>query len=105
MSYRTRQNIPDLGVGVGLRTPHVAHVLRERPPMDWFEVISENYFADGGAPRANLEAIRSAYRVVPHGVSLSIGGTDPLSRDYLEKLRTLLRRIYAPWCSHHLCST
>jgi uncharacterized protein (UPF0276 family) len=105
MAYRDRHAIPDLGVGVGFRTPHVVGVLRDRPPMDWFEIVSENYFAEGGIQRANLEALRSAYRVVPHGVSLSIGGADPLDRDYLARLRDLVRRIDAPWCSDHLCWT
>jgi uncharacterized protein (UPF0276 family) len=73
--------------------------------MDWFEIISENYFAEGGIQRANLEALRAAYKVVPHGVSLSIGGDDPLDRDYLLRLRDLVRRTEAPWCSDHLCWT
>jgi uncharacterized protein (UPF0276 family) len=105
MRYRDRYSIPDLGVGVGFRTPHVHQVLRERPAMDWFEIISENYFAEGGIQRANLEALRDGYRVVPHGVSLSIGGADPLDRDYLRRLRGLVERLGAPWCSDHLCWT
>ncbi len=105
MGYRERHAIPDLGVGVGLRSPHVAHVLRERPPMDWFEIVSENYFAEGGVQRANLDEVRAHYRLVPHGVSLSIGGTDPLDPDYLERLHLLTTRIGAPWCSDHLCWT
>jgi uncharacterized protein (UPF0276 family) len=105
VGYRERNQIPDLGVGVGFRKPHVPHVLRERPPMDWFEIISENYFAEGGIQRSNLEALRSAYPVVPHGVSLSIGGSDPLDRAYLSRLRELVRSIGAPWCSDHLCWT
>jgi uncharacterized protein (UPF0276 family) len=105
MSYRERHHLVDLGVGVGFRKPHVAQVLRERPPMDWFEIISENYFAEGGIQRANLEALHAAYPVVPHGVSLSIGGDDPLDRDYIRRLRDLARRIDAPWCSDHLCWT
>jgi uncharacterized protein (UPF0276 family) len=105
MGFRERHAIADLGVGVGFRRPHVAVVLRERPPMDWFEIVSENYFAEGGIQRANLEALRAHYRVVPHGVSLSIGGSDPLDRDYLERLASLVRRVDAPWCSDHLCWT
>jgi uncharacterized protein len=105
MGFRERHAIPDLGVGVGFRKPHVAQVLRERPPMDWFEVISENYFAEGGIQRRNLDELRAGYRVVPHGVSLSIGGADPLDADYLSRLRALVRRLDAPWCSDHLCWT
>ncbi len=105
MSFRRQHGIVDLGVGVGFRRPHVAHVLRDRPAMDWFEIISENYLAEGGIQRANLESLRAAYRVVPHGVSLSIGGTDPLDGEYLRRLRDLVRRIDAPWCSDHLCWT
>jgi len=105
MGFRQRHAIPDLGVGVGLRSPHVAHVLRARPAMDWFEIISENYFADGGVQRANLERAVASYPLVPHGVSLSIGGADPIDEDHLARLRALAARIRAPWCSDHLCWT
>ncbi|HEY5145175.1 MAG TPA: DUF692 domain-containing protein [Polyangiaceae bacterium] len=105
MGYRQRHAIPDLGIGVGLRSPHMRHVLRERPAMDWFEIISENFFAEGGVARAHLESVRSHYPLIPHGVSLSIGGTDPLDLDHLSRLRRLVRRIEAPWCSDHLCWT
>ncbi len=105
MGYRERNRIVDLGVGVGLRKPHVGRVLRERPPMDWFEIISENYFAEGGIQRANLDALCAGYAAIPHGVSLSIGGADPLDDEYLRRLRALVRRVKAPWCSDHLCWT
>jgi uncharacterized protein len=105
MGFRERHASPDLGIGVGLRGPHIGHVLAARPAMDWFEIISENYFAEGGIARANLESVRAAYRLVPHGVSLSIGGTEPLEREYLSRLRALVRRIGAPWFSDHLCWT
>ena len=71
----TRSRISASASACAARTS--AHVLRERPAMDWFEIISENYFAEGGIARANLESVRAAYRLVPHGVSLSIGGTRP----------------------------
>ena len=105
MGYRERHAIPDLGIGVGLRSPHMGHVLADRPAMDWFEIISENHLAEGGIIRANLDSVRATYRLVPHGVSLSIGGSDPFDRDYLLRLRALVRRIEAPWCSDHLCWT
>ena len=105
MGFRECHAIPDLGVGVGLRGPHIGHVLTARPSMDWFEIISENYFAEGGIARANLESVREAYRLVPHGVSLSLGGSEPLQREYLSRLRALVRRVDAPWFSDHLCWT
>jgi len=103
MGYRQRYAIPDLGVGVGFRVPHYAHILTTRPAMDWFEVISENFMVRGGMPLANLEKLRAAYRVVPHGVSLSIGGPVALDRDYLTRLKALVDRIDPPWFSDHLC--
>jgi uncharacterized protein (UPF0276 family) len=105
MGYRQRHAIPDLGVGVGFRIPHYAKVLDENPPMDWFEVISENFMGEGGKPLVNLDKLRARYPVVNHGVSLSIGATTPLDAEYLARLKTLVRRLNPPWCSDHLCWT
>lgn len=103
MSFRARHAIPDLGVGVGFRVPHYEQVLGERPPMDWFEVISENFMVAGGRPLDNLARLRAAYRVVPHGVSLAIGSVEPLDACYLSRLRELVDRLDPPWVSDHLC--
>lgn len=103
MGFRHRHSIPNLGVGVGFRVPHYEHVLTAHPAMDWFEVISENFMVRGGMPLANLDKLRSHYPVVPHGVSLSIGGPAPLDRDYLRRLKTVVDRIAPPWFSDHLC--
>jgi len=97
--------VPDLGIGVGLRVPHYATILAERPPIDFFEIISENFMVAGGMPLANLERALARYRVVQHGVSLSIGSTSPLDWDYLRSLRALLRKTGSPWVSDHLCFT
>ncbi len=102
---RVRLGLPDLGVGVGLRVPHYEHVFTKHPAVDWFEIISENFMVDGGMPRANLERVLSRYRVAQHGVSMSIGTKDPLDREYLRKLRDLVRRTGTPWVSDHLCWT
>jgi uncharacterized protein len=102
-SFRERNRIPDLGVGVGFRTPHYRHVLENHPSMDWFEVISENFLVEGGRPIENLEKLHAAYRVVPHGVSLAIGSVEPLDDSYLRRLSTLLDRLQPPWVSDHLC--
>lgn len=95
--------VPDLGVGVGFRLPHYEQVVAERPAMDWFEVISENFMVDGGSPRYFLERLRDGYRVVPHGVSMSLGSDeDP---EHTAKLAALVRYLRAPWVSDHLCFT
>ncbi|HBL45903.1 DUF692 domain-containing protein [Gimesia sp.] len=95
----------NLGLGVGLRTVHFSHILEHRPEVDWFEIISENFMDSNGRPRAVLEQIAEHYPIVMHGVSLSIGSTDPLNRDYLEKLKGLAERIHARWISDHVCWT
>ena len=94
-----------LGYGVGLRSRHFRHVIDTRPAVDWFEVISENFMDSQGWPAEALRLIAAHYPVVPHGVSLSIGSTDPLDRDYLHRLRQLCDAVRAPWVSDHLCWT
>jgi uncharacterized protein (UPF0276 family) len=100
-----RFGLPDLGVGVGLRTVHFPYILGERPRVDWFEVLSENFMETGGRPAWVLDQVAERYPVVLHGVSLSIGSTDPLDRDYLRKLKALAGRTKARWVSDHLCWT
>ena len=100
-----RSDFLPLGFGVGLRRPHYVHILNERPSMDWFEVISENFMVEGGRPLEVLEGVRSQYPIVMHGVSLSIGSTDPLNVGYLKQLATLARRFEPAWISDHLCWT
>jgi uncharacterized protein (UPF0276 family) len=92
-----------VAAGVGLRAPHLKHVLGVRPPVPWFEVHSENYFAEGGPALAALDRIRSDYPLALHGVGLSLGSTDPLSREHLVKLDTLIRRVEPALVSEHLC--
>jgi uncharacterized protein (UPF0276 family) len=97
--------LPALGLGVGLRTAHFAHLLAERPPVDWLEILSENFLATGGRPLHVLERLSERYPIVMHGVSLSIGGTDPLDRAYLRELRELAARCGAVWVGDHVCWT
>lgn len=100
-----RFNFPDLGLGVGLRTVHFDHILNNAPRVDWFEIITENYIDTGGRIVKVLDEIAERYPVVMHGVSMSIGSTDPLDIDYLKKIKALADRIRAPWVSDHLCWT
>ena len=100
---RARLGLPDLGVGVGLRVPHYRHVLSERPEVDFFEVISENFMVEGGKPRYHLARVLESYRLVQHGVSLGIAGPEALDREYLKRLKRLLAEVKSPWVSDHFC--
>jgi uncharacterized protein (UPF0276 family) len=84
---------------------HYEAALAAEHNVDWFEVLSENYMVDGGKPLYYLDRIAERYPVVMHGVSLSIGGTDPLNREYLDRLKALARRCRPRWISDHLCWT
>jgi uncharacterized protein len=95
----------NLGLGLGLRTVHFPYILEHAPAVDWFEIISENFMDSGGRPRYVLEQVAERYAVVMHGVSLSIGSTDPLDFDYLAKLKRLAGAVKARWVSDHLCWT
>jgi len=96
-----RNTIP-AAAGIGLRATHYREVLDTRPAVAWWEVHSENYFGDGGAPHHYLERIRAHYPLSLHGVGLSLGSTDPLNRTHLEKLKQLIRRYEPALVSDHL---
>jgi uncharacterized protein (UPF0276 family) len=100
-----RFGIPDLGIGIGLRSSHFGEILSRWPALDWFEVLSENYIDTGGRPLWVLDRVAERYPVALHGVSLSVGSTDPLNRDYLRQLKALAARTRARWVSDHLCWT
>ena len=93
----------DYGIGIGLRVPHYNHILSEKPTVDWFEIISENFMVDGGRPLKVLDQILEQYRVVQHGVSAYFGSAQPLNREHLKKLKRLVKRTGTPWLSDHLC--
>ena len=92
-----------LAAGVGLRAPHVRGVIATRPALPWFEVHSENYFADGGPALAALDRVRSEYPLSLHGVGMSLGSTDPLDREHVAKLKRLIARVEPALVSEHLC--
>lgn len=99
------RSIQNPGLGLGLRSAHFDYILENDPPVDWFEIISENFMDSGGRPRQILRKLGEQYPMVMHGVSLSIGSTDPLNLDYLAKLKALATEIKPLWVSDHLCST
>lgn len=93
------------GFGLGLRTDHYRDFVERKPAVDWLEIISENYMVPGGKPLHFLDTIRRDYPMVMHGVSLSIGSTDPLNTDYLRELKALIARVQPGWVSDHICWT
>jgi uncharacterized protein len=109
MEEVTKSNIvpsfPRLGCGIGLRREHYGYVLEHWPRIDWFEIISENFMVAGGRPLYVLDQVRERYPLVMHGVSLSIGSSDPLDLDYLRALKKLADRARPAWVSDHLCWT
>jgi hypothetical protein len=100
-----RFGLEPLGIGVGLRTTHYAHILEHWPAVDWFEVLSDNFMHTQGRPLEILDRVAERYPLVMHGVSLSIGSTDPLDWEYVRGLAELRARIGARWVSDHLCWT
>jgi uncharacterized protein (UPF0276 family) len=103
MTSFNRSSLPYLGFGLGLRSKHYDDFIETRPQVDWLEIISESFFVETGRPRYFLDQIREHYTIVPHGVSLSIGSSDPLDWDYLKKLKKLVHTLNSPWFSDHLC--
>jgi len=100
-----RLGLPNLGLGVGLRNQHFSYLMRNDPQVDWFEIISENFMDNFGYARHVLERLAAIRPIVMHGVSLSVGSTDPLNWDYLKELKTLAEFVQPKWISDHLCWT
>ena len=100
-----RVDRPNLGLGVGLRTVHFGHILRRKPAVDWFEIVTENFLDTGGRPAWVLDQIAERYPIVMHGVSMSVGSPDPIDRGYLAKVKALAKRVRAVWVSDHVCWT
>ena len=96
---------PPLGFGLGLRVDHYESILAGAPRVDWFEVLTENYLVPGGKPLHYLMRMRERYPLVMHGVSMSIGSTAPLDREYLRQVKELAARLEPAWISDHLCWT
>jgi len=103
--HNQRLGLPNLGLGVGLRNQHFSYLMQNDPQVDWFEIISENFMDNFGYARHVLERMASIRPIVMHGVSMSIGGTDPLDWNYLNSLKSLADFVQPKWISDHLCWT
>jgi len=98
------------GVGLGLRAEFIDELAERvarpdapRLPIDFVEIAPENYVRRGGRARRALDAIAARLPVVTHGLTMSLGGTDPLDAAYLEDLRCFVATMGSPWHSDHVC--
>ena len=90
-------------VGIGWRHPHYAELIERLVDIDFLEVHSENFFADGGASLAVLQRAREHYPVSLHGVGLSLGAVSGVDHWHLDQLARLVQRIEPTWVSDHAC--
>ncbi|MCE2028495.1 MNIO family bufferin maturase [Sessilibacter corallicola] len=93
-----------LGAGLGLRTPHIYKILAEKPKIDWLEIHICNYI-NGGLNQQLLMKVAENYPLSFHGVSLNLGGTEPLNLPYLKRLKQLTEEINPRLVSEHACFT
>lgn len=91
--------------GFGFRPRYFGDLVDARPPVDWLEIVSENFMGIGGRTRQMLQRLRADYPLVLHGVSLSIAGQGPLDRGHLDRLRALADEIAPRFVTDHLTWT
>ena len=87
--------------GVGLRSPHLAEIGRERPATGFLEIHAENYLA-GSPARQAIEQLRADYAFSIHAVGLSLGSAEGLDETHLARVAALVRRLEPAWVSDHL---
>lgn len=105
MNHSDFESLPVLGAGIGLRKEHFDSLKSADLPVNWLEIVPENFMNFGGYPQAILELCANRWPIVSHGVNLSIGSLDPLNGEYLDRLKTVLAQTRALWYSDHLCFT
>jgi uncharacterized protein (UPF0276 family) len=91
------------GVGLGLRWEFIDEILEQKPELAFVEISPENYMGRGGYYDEALERAKAIWPIVTHGLTMSVGGVDPLREDYLAGLRGFIERTGSPWHSDHLC--
>jgi uncharacterized protein (UPF0276 family) len=88
-----------LGVGIGWR-PEIDLTVERLPVVDFAEVVAEQVGEQLPASLARLRA--RGIPVLPHGVSLSLGGADPPHPARLDRLARSVEVLGAPLVSDHI---
>jgi hypothetical protein len=96
------------GVGLGLRWEFLDELVTraasgEALPIDFLEISPENYMGRGGRQTASLASLAPRFPLLTHGLTMSVGGVDPLDEGYLRELAAFVRDAGSPWHSDHLC--
>lgn len=102
MHFSNSKHRPISGIGLGLRSQHFSYIVEQKPPISWFEVLIDNYLNEKGPPLSYLKKIAEIYQIVFHGVGLSLGSTDSLNKDYLKKLKVVIKEFQPAYISDHL---
>ncbi len=91
-----------VAMGVGYKPQHFAAIIAAPGTLGFFEIHAENYMGAGGRPHAELAALRRDHALSIHGIGLSIGGSAPLDRDHIARLKALCDRYQPESFSEHL---
>lgn len=95
------------GIGIGLRwellDELVAATTEQKKHLSFLEVSPENFMGRGGVTQRALRSLAEEFPITTHGLSLSLGGTEPLNRNYLCELKSFLAEYPSTLHSDHLC--
>ena len=99
------ESLPVLGVGMGYRDPLRKEILQYTDGIDFLEITADNFLQSPNTRWVFLDALRSRYTLIPHGLNLSLGSAEGLNREYLSELTELVQRVNPPWWSEHIAFT
>jgi uncharacterized protein len=99
------QELPHLGVGLGFREQLAEQILSRAHEIDWLELITDNFIRRTPAFLIRAEQLRQRFRLIPHGLEMSVGSSGPLDEEYLRDVADFVDAVRAPWFSDHLCFT
>jgi hypothetical protein len=102
ISPMNKPPISPQGAGLGLRRDFAEEVLRDPPPVDFYEIAPENWMRFGGKLGRQFRALTESRPFVAHGLSLSLGGPAPLDEEFLLELKNFLREHQIALYSEHL---